>query len=92
VKTAFEKAIETAAQGVLLLQHEMTDIAQRNANASFYFFKETGRNQESRRDFGLAYWRNQFDTLMEQAEERRRAVDQGGADIAEPIEAHVASL
>jgi hypothetical protein len=58
VKTAFEKAIEPAAQGALLLQREMTTLpcpVQRHAS-----YKNLGEIL----DFHTAYWCNRFDTLM----------------------------
>jgi hypothetical protein len=85
--SAFEKAIEAGAQGALLLQREIIDIAQRNINASFYLLRKLAgtNNLGEILDLQTAYWRNQFGALMGQAEEFRALSTKAVADMAEPI-------
>jgi hypothetical protein len=87
----FAKAYRAAAEGTLLLDREMIDIAQRNVNAGFGFFRRLAgvKDLGEMLDLQAAYWRNQSAALMGQAEELRALTTKTAADIAGPIDAHV---
>jgi phasin family protein len=93
VLAAFEKAFEAAAEGALVLRREMIYIAQRNVNASFGLVRRlaAAKNLGEILDLQATYWRNQFGALMGQAKELRTLSTKVAVDMAEPIQAHIAS-
>jgi hypothetical protein len=94
VLSAFERAFEAATQGALLLDREMIDIAQRNANASFGFLKRLAgvKNLGEMLDLQVTYWRNQSAALIGQAEELRAMATKAAADMTGPFDARPSSI
>jgi len=94
VLSAFERTFEAATQGALLLDREMIDIAQRNANASFGFLKRLAglKNLGEMLDLQVTYWRNQSIALIGQAEELRAMATKAAADMTGPFDAHPSSM
>ena len=82
VLSAFERTFEAATQGALLLDREMIDIAQRNANASFSFLRRLAgaMNLGEMLDLQVTYWRNQTAALIGQAEELRAMATKAAAE------------
>ena len=94
VLSAFERTFEAATQGALLLDREMIDIAQRNANASFGFLKRLAglKNLGEMLDLQVTYWCNQSVALIGQAEELRAMATKAAADMTGPFDAHPSSM
>ena len=90
---AFAKSFEVAVQGALLLHREVTDIAQRNVNASFGFLRRLAgaKNPGEMLNLQATYWRVQSDALMGQAEELRVLTTNVAVDMVGPIDANVPS-
>ncbi|MGB6428254.1 MAG: TIGR01841 family phasin [Methyloceanibacter sp.] len=89
---AVERSYDAASQATTALNRKIIDIAQRNVNSSFDLAKNlaSAKNLAEIVELQGAYWRQQFEVLMEQAEEVRALSVSAGADVAEPIKRHAA--
>ena len=71
---------------------EIVDIARRNVDASFDLATSLAgaKDLADMVELQAAFWRKQFATLTDQAEELRALSTKVTADTAEPIKSHVA--
>jgi len=89
---AVERSYDAASRATSALNRKIIDIAQRNVNSGFDLAKSlaSARNMAEVVELQGAYWRQQFETLLAQAEEVRTLSVHAGADVAEPIQRHAA--
>ena len=87
----FEKSFDAAGQGAAAFNRKIIDIARRNLDASFDLAKSlTGaKNLTDIVELQTAFWRKQFGTLTEQAEEVRELSTKVTADAAQALKAHM---
>lgn len=87
---AVERSYDAASQATGALNRKIIDIAQRNVNSSFDLAKNlaSAKNLAEVVELQGAYWRQQFEVLMQQAEEVRALSVSATADVAEPIKRH----
>jgi phasin len=90
--TTFERSFEAAGQGAAAFNRKIVDIARRNIDASFNLATSLAgaKNLTDIVQLQAAFWRNQFATLTDQAEELRALSTKVTADAAEPIKSHMA--
>jgi phasin len=87
---AMERSCDAASQAATALNRKIIDIAQRNVNSGFDLAKSLAgaKNLAEMVELQGAYWRQQFEVLMAQAEEVRTLGVNATADMAEPIRSH----
>jgi hypothetical protein len=93
VIAAFDKAIDAAAEGTLLLQGEMIGIAQRNVNAILNQLRKLAgaKSLGEILDLQAAYCRNQLGAFIRQVEEIQAVSTEVANGLAKSIETHVSS-
>ena len=93
VIAAFDKAIDAAADGTLLLQGEMIGIAQRNVNAILNQLRKLAgaKSLGEILDLQAAYCRNQLGAFIRQVEEIQAVSTEVANGLAKSIETHVSS-
>jgi phasin len=89
---AMERSCDAAGRATAALNRKVIDIARRNVNSGFDLAQSlaSARNLAEIVELQGAYWRQQFETLLAQAEEVRTLSARAGADVAEPISRHAA--
>ena len=92
--TTFERSFEAAGQGAAAFNRKIVDIARRNVDASFNLATSLAgaKNLTDIVQLQAAFWRKQFATLTDQAEELRALSTKVTADAAEPIKSHAARV
>jgi phasin len=90
--TTFERSFEAAGQGAAAFNRKIVVIARRNVDASFNLATSLAgaKNLTDIVQLQAAFWRKQFATLTDQAEELRALSTKVTADAAEPIKSHAA--
>jgi phasin family protein len=88
----FDRSFEAAGQGAAAFNRKFVDIARRNVDASFNLATSLAgaKNLTDIVQLQADFWRKQFATLTDQAEEIRALSTKVTADAAQPIKAHVA--
>lgn len=89
---AMERSYDAASRATAALNRKIIDIAQCNVNSGFDLAKSlaSAKNLAEIVELQGAFWRQQFETLLSQAEEVRALSAHAGADVAEPINRHAA--
>jgi phasin len=98
-KDSLEAAVDTMArsfdalgQGAAALNRKVIEIAEENVSSGFDLAKSlaTARTLAEMVELPATYWRKQLSALSAQAEEVRTLSTKVAADMAAPINAHVA--
>jgi phasin len=89
---AMERSYDAAGHAAAALNRKIIDIAQRNINSGFDLAKSlaAAKNLAEVVELQGAYWRKQFETLLEQAEEVRSLSLKTTSAVTEPITRHAA--
>jgi phasin len=89
--TTFERSFDAAGWGAAAFNRKIIDIAQRNLNSGFDLANSLAgaKNLAEIVELQAAHWRQQVDTLTDQAEEIRALSAKVMADAAESLKAHV---
>ena len=84
---SWERSLDAASQGAVVLNRKVIDIAQRNINSSFDLAKNLAgaKNFAEAMELQAAYWPKQLGALQAQAEEVRTLSTKVAADATEPI-------
>jgi hypothetical protein len=82
--TTFERSYEAAGQGAAAFNRKIVDIARRNIDASFNLATSLAgaKNLTEIVQLQAAFWRKQFITLTDQAEELRALSTKETADLS----------
>jgi phasin len=89
---AVERSYDAAGHAASALNRKIVDIAERNIDSSFDLARSlaTAKNLAEIMELHGAYWRQQFETLMAQAEEVRDLSVNAASEVTEPIARHAA--